>query len=445
MLPRLEEHERYLDDHWPTLWDEAQRWGQSPRTDWRRDPVGEVFAPLRRTDRCPRDWVCDLRDVLKGQNLTALARRTGLSVRHLQRLRKGSRTSKGVTRATTPSCHTYLKIMCALGRGVPLVRKAGEEYEPEPLENWKPGLPDRARCWKTSRNLKRRGRPRQAFFRNSSTYRYLSHGRRKTASTAQLSTKVAPQPNAVAPQVAHCKDEAAPQVAPQPNGVVPQVAHCNDEVAPGAAQRTQEGASPCTSRIRKQKPPRKRAPRRAARPRSNAAPCATVHTRKRAKKEYSSPPVSSLKPRILSYDSAVEASGGDMSQAAKELKSGIRGSTDFDTSDRMMKEFGNLQLQQSRENRQLLTEVVEKLSTDNQQVVERLFEKLSADNQQSAQIHSKLTQEISEHIESRIGQLAQHLAKPQAHTGLERLIDVLVEIGSAIAFSMDAKPVEVDK
>jgi len=228
MLTALAQVEAYLDGHWPMLWPEAHALGQSLSVDWRARPMDKVFAVLRKTKRCPADWICDLKEALANQSLPALARRTGITQRHLERLRKGSVTSAGVTRPTNPSCHTYCKVMCAVGRGVPLLRLDGENFElTGPAENRKPNFPDEVRSLKTLRQVKRRGRSRHPFLRND---RMSWHKPRETDDDPQ----VAPQTSEVVPQVAPQTTEVVPQVAPQTTEVAHptgQVAHPRRQVA----------------------------------------------------------------------------------------------------------------------------------------------------------------------------------------------------------------------
>jgi hypothetical protein len=116
VIRRYEQFESHLDDIWPLLWSAAQRWGLPLHSSWRRLPWGVVFGLLYRTGRLPSDWRCELREVLIPPRITALALHTGITRRHLYRLR----TAEVRGGRANPTTATYSKLVLAAGVGIPL-------------------------------------------------------------------------------------------------------------------------------------------------------------------------------------------------------------------------------------------------------------------------------------------------------------------------------------
>jgi hypothetical protein len=432
MLTALAQVEAYLDGHWPMLWPEAHALGQSLSVDWRARPMDKVFAVLRKTKRCPADWICDLGEALANQSLPALARRTGITQRHLERLRKGSVTSAGVTRPTNPTCFTYCKVMCALGRGVPLLRLDGENFElTGPAENRKPNFPDEVRSLKTLRQVKRRGRSRHPFLRNDPM---SWHKPRETDDDPQ----VAPQTTEVVPQVAPQTTEVVPQVAPQTTEVAPpkgQVAHPRRQVARPKRRRK---TAPRTASRGAVTESRMHAPRNHARsndcPKGHKADEANrdIETRKKIEK-------AALISEILGgYASASdlcgEEGGGGMTRPKDEIASMeamIAGEAAPPTTDALalvLQKMAEMQAQTAREQREFMERADERQERSEQKQRE-LTEKLAAQQLEAIKQGGALTVDLVGKMSQDFNAAVQRMqANAPALSRADRVLDEVLTV-----------------
>jgi len=442
MLPRLAKAETYLDEHWPVIWFEAQSWGQRLSADWRARPATEVLEVLRRVGRCPAGWTGDLRDALANQNLAALARHTGITTRHLQRLRKGTRSRDGKSRPAKPSFLTYLKVMCAVGRNLPLLRLSGEDRESGPLRNRKTSIPDRARPWKTSKDLKRRGRLRHPFLRNHRALRSGSQKLSKALPEADSSGEVAPQANRVRLEVAPQTDRATPRVAPPTEGVTQRVApiaiggalHQSD---PPSHQHRKGATSP--------RPPRKRSKKPRHRARRRRAPMATQPKREakgRAKKNETQRRHSPLTSRILRYDSGApkkgDGDGGGMSKPAKSVLDRFGEGGAADPFERMLEKLGEMQLRAAREQREAQAEMFQK----QQEAQAEMFQKLIDENRETTQFHMGLVDRITDAVDGRFDKLTADLKAPQALSKQDQVFNMFMDVATSFLKGLTAPETE---
>jgi len=407
------------------LWPEAHALGQSLSVDWRARPFAEVFAVLRKTKRCPADWSCDLGEALANQSLPALARRSRITQRHLERLRKGSVTSAGVTRPTNPTFFTYCKVMCALGLGVPLVRLAGENFElAGPAENRKPNFPDEVRSLKTSRQVKRRGRSRHPYLQNDRT---PWHKPRGTDSPPQ----VAPQTTAVVPQVAPQTTAVA-----LPKGLV---AHPRRQVARPKRRRK---TAPRTASKGAVTESRMHAPRNHALPndcpKGHEADEANrdIETRKKIEE-------SALISEILDYDSSTdlcgEEGGGGMRRPKDEMEAMIAGEAaappTTDALALVLEKMAEMQAQTSREQReaderadQRHREMMERAEQRAEQRAEKLAEKQLQQTIKAGELTIEVVGQMSQDLTAAIKNLN---APVPALSRTDRLLDEVIGVAHA--------------
>jgi len=217
MVLEYAQFESYLDKVWPFLWAEAQRQGRSLMNSWRKLPYLVVFGLLRDIGRLPADWSCDLRQVLKGKCLAALARFSGVTKRHLYRIRAAHRGQGTVN----PTTLLFTKVILAAGVGIPL-DPSGEEST-----NLRPRFPPEMKVLKTSHTRKRRGRPRHPVLLNDpfplgqrpEVEKWSKKGGMSPSCDSDVSSNSTFPPSDDTPNVTSPPLDSPPKVTPSPSDV----------------------------------------------------------------------------------------------------------------------------------------------------------------------------------------------------------------------------------
>ena len=220
MVLEFAQFESYLDNIWPFLWSEAQRQGRSLMKSWRKLPYREVFGLLRDTGRLPADWSCDLRQVLKDKCLAAIAKFSGVTLRHLYRIRAAHRGDGTVN----PTTIFYTKVILAAGIKIPLGTLPGEEL---PSANWKLDFPPEMKVLKTSQTRKCRGRPRHRTLLNDpfplgqrpEVEKWSRRGGMSPSGDGDVSPNSTFPPSDNTPSVTSTPLDSPPNVTPDPSDV----------------------------------------------------------------------------------------------------------------------------------------------------------------------------------------------------------------------------------
>ena len=459
MLHRFPQVVAYLDDHWPLLWMETQGWGLCLSDDWRRRPYRDVFDLLRETGRCPPDWECDLSVVLRNQDLADLARRSGITKRHLLRLRKGSVSSCGETRPVNPRCITYCKVMCALGRSLPLVRLANEKFRIPGRLDWnrKVEFPDVPSSRKTYKHLERRGRPRHPFLRNDRTPWHKVRSRRGSPRLApqppQATPQVAPQPGQVVPQVAPQTGQVVAEVAPQP----PQVSAQPRQVAPPRShaspprhqvarpQRRRDAARRTTSMgagAQSQKHASRKQRRSKMCPKGHVLSAGRVVIATAKKRT-----ISTLTSEIFRYASAVELcrddgdemkSKDDMRAALDEAVATAPGGLDrvFAVLGQLMERSEERQVQLMERSEERQVQLMERSEERHREAMERAEERHSERAKRSSELTLDLFGKLSTRFDDRCDRLEQKMmmlpaAEATPQTTVEKVVKDLADVATA--------------